>query len=331
MGYAKNPSGHQIYAGQTLVLGQSAFLRTDNGTAVMNINGTAAGTPVPIWDGEGTYWTPGDQGSSETYAAHSGTYGWDSSPTSLGQDTKFDHGDNFDVTVYDEISFWMQPKAYPLDSDLQILWKTAAGTTKGNVLSVEDYVANMDLDVWQKVSIPISDFAIPDDVDKVLLKYANKGGQQFWFDDINLNTGGGGGPFTFRVASPDANTFYHVSMLVVLLAGASTGWNSDAFASITGGITNGLLLRQRRISTAEILWSINARDNIELFGRYHPQDNITFADSVLLTGFMLKPGKASIIVTNDDVLEFIVRDNLSTISAARAFVNYGVEIAEAEE
>lgn len=304
-------------------LGQSKFLRIDDGSAAMAVNGTAAGTPVPVWDGEGSYWTPGDQGSAETYAAHSGTYGWDSSPTSLGQDTKFDGGDNQDITGYDTLSFWMQPKAYPSGSDLQVLWKTQAGTTKGNVLSVENYVTNMDLDVWQRVEIPIADFALPDDVDKVLFKYASQGGQQFWFDDIALNTGGGGGPFTYRVAAPE-NERYHVSMMVIVVAAPGAGWDSDKFASIAV-LANGLLLRQRRISDGHVFWSLNSKDNMDLFGRFHPQDDITFADGTLLVGFMIKPGKASVVVTNDDVLEIVVRDNLSALDNVRAYCHYGVE------
>lgn len=324
MGYRTDAQGNQIFSEKELTLGQSRFLRIDNGTALLNVNGAAAGTPVNIWNGEATYWTPGDQGSAETYAAHSGTYGWDSSPTSLGQDTKFDGGDNQDITIYDTLSFWMQPKAYPSGSDLQVLWRTSGGNNPGNVLSVENYVANMDLDVWQRVEIPIADFALGADVDKVLFKYASKGGQQFWFDDIALNTSAGGGPYTFRVAAPDVDTRYHVSMAVLLLAGPSAGWDHDAFAN-TAALQNGLLLRHRDLLTSEILWSRNSKDNVDLFGIYHPQDDALFADDVRLLGFMVKPGKASVVVTMYQVLEFVVRDDLSALSQARAFVSYGIE------
>lgn len=306
-------------------LGQTRFLRTDDGSAALNINGTAAGTPVPIWDGEGTYWTPGDQGSPTTESAKTGTYGWDSGSTSLGQDSKFSYGSNQDVTAYDTLSFWMQPKAYPSGSNLEVLWKTAAGTTKGNVLNVADYVTDMDLDVWQQVEIPIADFSLPDDVDRVLFKYASKGGQQFWFDDIQLNTSAGGGPYVFQVAPPDNTQRWHMSMLVIEMAGLTAGWASGAFGTVAGGLANGLLLRHRRLSTGTVLWALNSKDNVDLFGRYHPQDDISFSDDTTLIGFMVKPGKASVLITTDDVLEIVVRDNLSTITQMRAFCHYGVE------
>jgi hypothetical protein len=114
-------------------------------------------------------------------------------------------------------------------------------------------------------------------------------------------------------------------MLVVLLGGASSGWDSDTFANVTT-LTNGLLLRHRRISDGEVLWSFNSKDNVDLFGRYHPQDDIEFADGTLLVGFMVKPGSSSVVVTDDEVLEFVVRDDLSGLVSARAFVHYGVEV-----
>jgi hypothetical protein len=322
----RDAQGNAIVASKELRLDQLPFVRVSDGQAIMNVNGTAAGTPVVIWNGESAYWIPSDQGSEETHAAYAGTNGWDSSPTTLGQDSKFTYGSNQDITAYDTLSFWMQPKAYPAGSDLQVLWKTTGGTTKGSVLSVEDYVANMDLDAWQRVEIPIADFLLSDDVDKVLIKYASKGGQEFWFDDIELNTSAGGGPYTYRAAAPDANTRWHLRMAVLMLAAPAAGWDHDAFANIAGGLANGLLLRHYRISTAATLTAINSKNNIELFGRFHPQDDITFADSVLQVGFMLKPGDASLVVTDDDVFEFIVRDNLSTISEARAFFHFGEEL-----
>lgn len=325
MGYQTDASGNQILASPQWVLGQTPFLRTDIGSAAMNVNGVAAGTPEVIWNGDGSYWTPGDQGSAETYAAHDGTYGWDSSPTTLGQDTRFNYGSNRDITLFDTLSFWMQPKAYPTGSDLQILWKTLSGTTKGSVLHVEDYITNMDLDVWQRVEIPISDFALPDDVERVLFKYGSKGGQQFWFDEVELNTGGGGGPYIFQAAAPDDTVLYHVTMMVVIFSAPSAGWASTAFANIAGGLANGFLIRQRRVSTGEVLWAVNSKDNADLFGRFHPQDDITFSNGEFLIGFMLKPGAASVKITDDDVVECVVRDNLSTLTSSRAFVHYGVE------
>lgn len=328
MGYKTTADGTEIIAAPERTLGQASFKRTDDGSEQMGINGTASGSTVVIWSGTGDAggdWTVTNQGVEDVAALHSGVMGLDSTLTTIGQTTQFDNGSEIDVVgTYSEISFWMQPKAYPTGSFLQALWKKSGGTTNGAVLNIVDYVTNFDLDVWQKVTIPIADFGLTEDVQKLQFKYASNGGQQFWFDDIEFTQAGGGGPFTFQVAAPDALSKYHVSMLVLVISGPSAGWNNNTFANISS-LTNGLLLRGRKISTAETLWSLNSKDNVDLFGRFHPQDDIEFADGTLLLGFMLRPDKASIIITDDIVVEVVVRDDLSTLSGARGYVHYGVE------
>jgi hypothetical protein len=114
-------------------------------------------------------------------------------------------------------------------------------------------------------------------------------------------------------------------MAVLKMAAPSSAWNLDAFGNISSGLARGLIFRHRRITTSETLWKFVTKNNVELFGQYHPQEDIIFADGNLLMGFMVKPGKANVIVTNDDVLEFVVRDDLSAVSEMRAYCHYGVE------
>jgi len=201
MGYQTDAQGNRIFTEKELPHGQSRFLRTDIGTELMNVNGLAPGGTTIIWNGEGTYWELEAQGTSETYAAKNGTYGLDSGVRTAGQETRFDYGSNQDIDgSYQTVQFWMQPKAFPVGADLRIRWRTSGGGTPGNLLSVEDYVPNMDLDVWQQVSIPIADFNLDEtDVAKLVLIYALQGGQQFYFDDFELVAAGAGGPYTFRV------------------------------------------------------------------------------------------------------------------------------------
>jgi hypothetical protein len=321
-----------VIADRDLTLGQAAFLREDNGTQQMNVNGLAAGSPAIMWNGTGGAdtggdWTPSAQGSETSGSNHSGTNGWDTGVTNVGQFTKFDGGANQDISgSYDELSFWIQPKAFPPGAQLLCRWKTSGGGNAGGAeLDISNYVTNFDLDVYQKVTIPIADFGLTSDVDKLQFKFAGQGGQHFWFDDFELNTSAGGGPFVFQVKAPDTTARYHLTMAVLVIAAPDAGWNPTAFADIVSGLNNGLLIRQRKLSTQAISWSLNCKDNIDLFGRFHPQDDITFPDGTLLVGFMIKPGKASVIITDDDAMEIVIRDDLSSLISLRAFAHYGVE------
>lgn len=325
------PDGTPLIAGRILTLGQAQFLRVDNGTAPMNIDGRAVGAVVNVWNGTGVDdtgadWAVSGAGSETPGSRYSGTNGWDTGVAAARDDTVFNNGSMIDIGgTYTELKFWMQPKAYPNGSKFRITWLDGSNNVVGSTVRVANYTTDMDLDVWQQVSIPISDFNLDGNVQKLRFRYVSVAGQQYWLDDIGLVSSGGGGPFRFAVEAPDADTRYHVSMAVLVLSGASSGWNSTTFANISA-LEKGLILRQRRKSDAEIIWRFNSKDNVDLFGRFHPQDDITFLDGTLLVGFMVKPGKASVVITNDEVLEFVVRDDLSGLSVARAYVHYGLEI-----
>lgn len=324
--------GSPIGADQRLTLGQARFVRTDDGSAAMNVNGLAAGADTVIWNGTGGGdtggdWTPEAQGSETAGAMHSGTNGWDSGVRTAGQETRFDFGSNQDIAgSYDTLKFWMNPQAYPAGSDFRVFWRTAGGSNPGVKLSVENYVTNMDTGIWQQVEIPIADFNLGNDVAKIVFEYGAQGGQHFFLDDIEVTVTAAGGPYIFQVKAPDTTEQYHLTMAVLILVAPSADWLQGSFANIAGGLANGLLLRARRLSDGEVFWSLNSADNLDLFGRFHPQDDVTFADGALMMGFMVKPGAASVVITTDTVLEFVVRDDLSTVSNIRAFAHYGVEV-----
>jgi len=322
-----------VTAARNLILGQSAFLRSDNATQNMNINGNAAGSITAIWNGTGLDDTGGDWTrsgiGSQTFASKkNGTYGLDTGVASLNDTIAFtDSSDSNIASSYSQISFWLQPKAYPKGSDLQIKWQTVAGVDEGLMLKIASYMKSFDLDKWQKVTIPISDFQLIENVGKLVLTFVGAANQDFWFDDFELTASDGGGPYIFEI-EPPVGEKWHVSMIVLIVVAPSTGWTADKFGNISGGLTNGLLLRQRHPLTSTVIWSLNSLDNVDLFGRFHPQDDVIFSDGNMLIGFMIKPSKASIVIDDCCLLEFVVRDDLSSLEDVRAFVHYGVEDVE---
>lgn len=306
-------------------LGNVAFKRIDNGTERMNIDGSEYGTSVGVWNGDDTLWTRSGVGSVTTQAAHAGTYGLDTGVTDENDNVIFDNGSMIDVDgTYASLGFWIQPKAYPVGSQLRVAFLDSSNQIIGVTVRVDEYITAPDLDEWQPVLIPISDFQLTGNVQKLAFRPINTDGQQYFLDDIQLlPPSSSGGPYVFRVSAP-AGKQYHLSMLVLMVSEPSSGWSHNTFASLSA-LTYGLLLRQRKLSTGEIIWKFNSRDNVDLFGRYHPQESFTFDDGQLLLGFMVKPGQSSVVITDDDVLEFVVRDDLSSIDSMRAYAHYGIE------
>jgi hypothetical protein len=328
----RSGDGTLAVASQRLGLGREAFVRTDNGTELMNIDGLAAGAPVVLWNGGGAGdigadWTPSGNGSETAGAMHSGTNGWDTGVSSVNDTTIFDNGAMIDIgATYDQIDIWINPQAFPPGARLHARWRDDVNANVGDQLRVDQYAPNMDIGVYQQISIPIADFNLTGNAQKLRIRYSNAAGQHYFFDDIELVSSAGGGPHTFRLEAPDALTRYHLTMAVLLLSAPTAGWTRSAFADIVGGLNRGLIMRHRKKSTSEILWRFVTKNNVQLFGQYHPQEDFAFADNELLVGFMVKPGKASVIVTDDEVLEFVVRDKLDTIPEMRAYAHFGVEV-----
>lgn len=333
MGYKTTADGTRIWARHQLELGREPFKRTDNNSEVMNVDGVAAGAAVVLWNGTGAGdsggdWTHENEGTESAAAMKNGTNGLDSGVRLIDEWTRFNNGANIDVDgTYDEIIFWMQPKAYPALSKLKVRWEQLDGTNIGSSLKVSNYTTNMDLDVWQQVSIPIADFGLTADVSKFSFKYTDAGGQHFWFDDIEVVSSAGGGPHVFRVSSP-AGVLWHVERIAIVVSASDTGWGSNAFADIVGGLTKGLLLRYKMTGPSpETYWKINSKNNAELFGQLHVLNNVAFDNAERLFVFALEPQQSSVILVDDDeVLDIVVRDDLSSLVNLRAFLHYGEEV-----
>jgi len=326
----RDAQGNAIVAITQRTLGRDPFLRVDNGSELMNIDGRAAGSPVVLWNGggagdTGTDWTASGTGSETAGAMHAGTNGWDTGVAAINDSTVFDNGSMIDIAgTYDQVDLWMNPQAFPVGSRLQLGWLDSSDVRIGNNVRLDQYAVNMDLGVWQKISVPMTDFGLTGNAQKLRIRYANQAGQHCYFDDIEVVASSGAGPYRFQIAAP-ADTIYHLSMAVLQVTAPTAGWTSSTFANIVGGLSSGLIMRHRKISTGEVLWKFITKNNSQLFGQYHPQESFAFSDNSLLVGFMVKPGAANVLVTDDDVLEFIVRDDLRGISELRAYCHYGVE------
>lgn len=306
-------------------LGLIKFLREGDGVEQMAVNGSSSWAE-DVWDGDSTAWTRGGVGSVVEAAKHSGTYGLDTGAMAQNALVWFDYGSDRDLeTSFDSISFWINPQAFPEGSLLRCGW-APSGTTSlvGHVCNVADYIPNADFGVWQRVTIPLSDFNLSSQVGRFMLQATQTSGQRFYFDDVDMLNSTSDGPYKYRVLGV-AGEKWHVARITLVMAASETGWNSSAFANIAGGLELGLILRQGIVSTQEVLWSITMKNNMELFGAMVPSDPVNFADGEQMVIFNLTPGSAAIVLDEDSGLEFVIRDDLHTLTNMRAYLQFGVE------
>jgi hypothetical protein len=324
-------AGTPLYKEMPYTISFSKFVRVSDGVEQMAVDGTST-IAESVWDGTGggdtgSDWTRGGVGSETTSAAHAGDNGLDTGVTSEDDTWWFDYGSNRDLEniPYDSINFWMNCQAYPEKSVLRCGWAVSGSTTfVSNELKISNYIPNFDLDTWQYVSIPLSDFNLNQSVGRFIFTATKKDGQQFYFDDITLSNSGSDGPYRYRVTGA-TDEQHHVSRIVLVVVSGDSNWNSTAFADISGGLPSGLILRQCKLSTQEIVWATTMKNNMDLFGQMMPAEPVNFADNELMMVFNIKPEKTAIILTNDDALEFVVRDDLSSLTNMRAYLQYGVE------
>jgi len=318
---------------QQLELGRAPFRRTDTQSELMNVNGIAAGTPVNVWNGTGAGdtgadWTRTGVGSEHGPANHTpgGTYGLNSGATSQNDTIVFDYGSMQDIAgTVDELGFWLQLKALVAGGNLRVFWVDGSNSQVGGSVLVSSYLSNFDLDEWKKVAIPISDFSLTGNVQKLVLRFINASGLHIWLDDVSVTPSAGGGPHIYRISAP-TGFIYHVERLALIVSAGDTGWGSTSFANIVGGLTSGLAFRYRMLG-GDTYWAFNCRDNSELFGQLQVINDVSFSNGDRQFTFALEPRLSSVVLVDDDeVVEIIVRDDLSSLVTMRAFLHYGTEV-----
>lgn len=318
---------------KTYNYGSSYLKRTDDSSTAMNIDGaTDGGQDQIIWNGDGSYWTLAGQGSSTTASKKNGTNGFDSS-TQTNTSTTFDKGSNISVhTLYDVLRFWHQPKKFLTNSELRLSWwKTGGSSQVGNYVEISDYTHLLETDEWREFEIPIEDFTLDGTVGRLKLDYysaAPAKSQQHWLDDIALDDGGGGDHYIFRL-TPPANTLYHVECVSLILADGSSSWNDSDFGEISTA-SQGVIIRFRNKTTGEVHWSHTLYNNTDLLCITDNVQEITFPDTTKMVVVTFETslfcGHSPVTtLDSDNVLEAVVRDDLTGLTALKCFARYSVE------
>jgi hypothetical protein len=296
------------------------FADPTTGAESMKVDGSVDNLDEAVWDGESSFWADPTIGTKTAGAARTGSFGWDSGATSQNDEVKFTRSTPFQPSS-DSIEGWINLQALPASVVIQGRWELA-NSAKGNGIDLMDYLSSQDLGVWQHWSIPIADFNLPaENVDEFRFRTLNAAGADYYLDDIRLVSGNGNK--TFRMAAVGVGEWLLEAVTLILVA-ADTGWNSNAFCNIAGGLAGGLQLRHRDLAGGVNFWKLVATKNIELFGQFDPVVDTSYNDSTRQVSFVLRPGNASVLVTANDVLEFLVKDDLTSLVNARAFAHVGI-------
>lgn len=319
MGYAVDSQGNRIVAKSQYSTKVLQFTESTTDNISMAVDGSSD-VEETIYDGEGSYWTNPSVGSQQTSSAHTGTNGWDSGTTSLGDEVMWDHGSKYDPPG-DSIEMWIRLTALPSTSQLQARWEDN-GTIKGDAVQViGNYGITEDLNMWQYLSIPMTDFGLSGtDVDQFRLRTITAAGVRYDLDEIKLITDANNRTFQVR---PGTSQEWRLSKVqLVVAAPSATGWSINDFGNKLGGLANGLSLRHRNLSGSTNIWRLITRFNYDLWGQYKLIDNVTLGSDRMVT-VEFDPNPSDVIIDNDNPLEMLVRDDLSGMSVVQAWAVVG--------
>lgn len=314
MGYQRDSQGNKIVAKSQYLTKVLTFAESSTENISMAVD-AAADVDQNIWDGEGTYWSDPSVGSQQANSAHTGSNGWDSGTTSLGDEVMWDRGTKYDPPG-DAVEMWIRFTALPSTSQVQARWEDN-GTVKGSGVSIiGSYDITRDLDVWQHLSIPMSDFSLGgDDVDQFRLRTTVAAGARYDVDEVKLVTNSNNRTFQVR---PGTSQEWRLSRVRLTLGSPSaTGWGINDFGSVLGGLANGLSLRHRNLSGSTNKWRLITRFNHDLWRQYSIESDVTLG-TVRMVVAEFDPNPSDVIIDNDNPLEMLVRDDLSGMSVVQA-------------
>lgn len=139
-----------------------------------------------IWNGTGSLDFYGDwdhlgHGTEESYAKHSGTNGLHVNNNNAN--FKFDSKSISNITDFDILSFWINVRSWESGKNLELYLTNQGENINGVVINVNNYIITTFPNEWQRVLIPLDDFAL-DSFNVRALNFNSKGSIDIYLDDI---------------------------------------------------------------------------------------------------------------------------------------------------
>jgi len=308
----------------------------------MAINAAFSGTPeiVHVGTSDGIYWTgsniTGTKASFDsTEQKYSGVASVKIDNPNLNDVWQFDKGSTLDPSNYIAISLWLYvDKDWSVGDSIEIYgWDTGVGLAVGTAVLLQDYVNEFDFDVWQKVIIPLDDFAFSGGTfDALRMELIGKNGKapKMYIDDFQFEEAGA--LATFSMKPRNGETFF-VEAITLSFQDAYTGTlTGNSFKNLSPNkilsenkLTNGIQLN--RIQDGETAFSATITclsDAIQggatigdLFGdgtNAMLTLNITFSKPVELND------------KDEDELNIVISDDLTGLTSFTALARGWVEV-----
>jgi len=200
------------------------YFSNDEEGVNMAVDASTGGTPEEVHNGvDDALWTATDivgggkttfnSGDQNHTSGGSRSIKVDNSP--IGDIYQIAKGSDLDCTNYVSLTMWVYSDKDWKKNDVVELygWDTGTGLQVGDSIDLGDYFTYDDYDIWQKITIPLTDMgdlSVSTTLDAIRIKQTAKEGAKspkYYLDDIQFEQTGT--PVVYSV-SPDKNTWFHV-------------------------------------------------------------------------------------------------------------------------
>jgi len=323
------------------------FFTNDDYGADMNQDIGAFGTPEKIHDGtDSILWTASDivGGGKTTFNSsdRNHTSGGalsvkvDNSP--VNDIFQFDKGSDLDLSGYVSISSWINvDKDWKAGDDIEIYgWDTGTNLQVGDSVGLQNYFDFSSYDTWHKLNIALEDMSIEEstlDALRVRIVAAEGKSPKFYMDDIQFEQSGT--PISFEL-NPNKGTWLHVKEFTISVVDEIAGTLGNATmpflaydkflgVSLTTGLT------YQREQNGKNVFTQQVKNIIEFAQLAGTEVSGCGSDGtntwVTLRSEHMEP--LLLKAENDDVLKFIINDDMSGLLHFR--ISAGCKIEDRSE
>ena len=216
----------------------SFFTNSEYGINI-NQDASTGGTPDKVHDGTDTVLWTGSQvaGGSEiifnsTAQNHTaaGTKSVYFNRCEINDIAQFAKGSDINLTGYASLTLWIYiDNNWAAGDSFDIYcWDTDTSALVGNVVALEDYCTYNNYDVWQKISISLTDLGVSAattaDAVRIQCTAVQATKPRFYLDDIQFEQTG---TTIEYIVEPKRGTWLHVNKLMIVYADAYSGDNDD--------------------------------------------------------------------------------------------------------
>ena len=326
------------------------FFIDEEGSADMNINAAPSGTPLPVHDGtDTTLWTGTTISGASTVdfdkAEHPRT-GTKSIKVEEETDVvwQFDNGSSLNMALYNSLTIWIYvDKEWKAGDSVSIYgWDTSTGLKIGNTLYLEDYFDYLTHKVYQKISIPLTDFgdlSASTTLDAFRQRIVAKDGgrAKFYMDDIQLEGVGTTTPTKYTIQADKGTWLFVDSFTISIVAPKAIASAILADSTMPKLSYNNMLgvtllsgLNYRRVTNGETIFSVNVKTLMDFMQQPNTKI-VSMGDDDVNTFVTLEVRNAEPLLlkaTDEDELSFTVTDDLSGLTHLRVAAGCRVEKRE---